>query len=342
MTVCLVAYPQQQAEVFKVEPAGRYLLDPKGKPFFWLGDTAWLLCHRTRREDVELYLQTRAKQGFTVIQAAAVMAEERVGGGATRPNAYGDLAFTDGDAARPKLSPNSNPNNPTEYDYWDHVDYVISTAEANGLVIGLLPMFISYREEGHKYLNPTNAHAYGKFLGTRYRAKSNLIWILGGDNVPNTDSKRTAWNLLAKGITEGVSGSEDYSKTLMTYHISGGSSSSQWFHTAPWLDFNMVQTWSQYEQIYPMVHADYDLVPLKPCGLGEGAYENGPQYPTKPINALVIRKQAYWSYLAGGYHTFGNTDTWNLGTFVGEATTGLEKGLTFSWRCKPDGSQELL
>jgi hypothetical protein len=78
MTVCLVAYPQQQAEVFKVESAGRYLLDPKGKPFFWLGDTAWLLCHRTRREDVELYLQTRAKQGFTVIQAAAVMAEERV------------------------------------------------------------------------------------------------------------------------------------------------------------------------------------------------------------------------------------------------------------------------
>ena len=103
-----------------------------------------------------------------MIQAAAVMAEERVGGGATRPNAYGDLAFTDGDTARPKLSPNSNPNNPTEYDYWDHVDYVISTAEANGLVIGLLPMFISYREEGHKYLNPTNAHAYGKFLGTRY------------------------------------------------------------------------------------------------------------------------------------------------------------------------------
>ena len=103
------------------------------------------------------------------------------------------------------------------------MDYVISTAEANGLVIGLLPMFISYREEGHKYLNPKNAHAYGKFLGTRYRAKSNLIWILGGDNVPNTDSKRTAWNLLAKGITEGVSGSEDYSKTLMTYHISGGA-----------------------------------------------------------------------------------------------------------------------
>ena len=139
-----------------------------------------------------------------------------------------------------------------------------------------------------------------------------------------------------------MSGSEDYSKTLMTYHISGGSSSSQWFHTAHWLDFNMLQTWSQYEQIYPMVHADYDLVPLKPCGLGEGAYENGPQYPTKPINALVIRKQAYWSYLAGGYHTFGNTDTWNLGTFVGEATTGLENGPTFSRRRKPNGSQELL
>ena len=69
-------------------------------------------------------------------------------------------------------------------------------------------------------------------------------WILGGDNVADTEEKKTIWNLVAKGITEGVAGSEDYGRTIMTYHCPGGNSSSQWFHAAPWLDFNMIQTWS--------------------------------------------------------------------------------------------------
>ena len=51
-----------------------------GKPFFWLGDTAWNLFQIPNREDAELYLATRAKQGFTVIQAGIVMGEERVAG----------------------------------------------------------------------------------------------------------------------------------------------------------------------------------------------------------------------------------------------------------------------
>ncbi len=29
--------------VMQVRPSGRYLLDADGKPFFWPGDTAWLL-----------------------------------------------------------------------------------------------------------------------------------------------------------------------------------------------------------------------------------------------------------------------------------------------------------
>ncbi|MBN2132503.1 MAG: DUF4038 domain-containing protein, partial [Sedimentisphaerales bacterium] len=57
---------------------GRYLVQPNGKPFFWLGDTAWLLSQMTTREDADFYLETRAQQGFTVIQAAIVMGEERV------------------------------------------------------------------------------------------------------------------------------------------------------------------------------------------------------------------------------------------------------------------------
>ena len=83
----------------QVSQNGRHLVDREGRPFFWLGDTAWLLFQMTVREDADLYLKTRASQGFTVIQAAVVMGEERVGG-TLRPNVYGDLAFVGGNPAK--------------------------------------------------------------------------------------------------------------------------------------------------------------------------------------------------------------------------------------------------
>jgi hypothetical protein len=299
------------------DPSGRYLVDRDGKPFFWLGDTAWLLSQIPNREDAEHYLATRARQGFTVIQAAAVMGEERVGGTA-RPNAYGDKAFLDNDPSRPRLTPGNSPNSPEEYDYWDNVDHIIDRAQAHGLTVGLLPLFVGWRGDGYKYLKTSNAHAYGTFLGERYRAKPNIVWLLGGGNVADTEEKRAIWNAVAKGIAEAVAGSEDYSKTLMTYHSPGGTSSSNWFHTAAWLDFNMVQTWSDYLSIPARIAADYKLTPPKPTGLGEGAYEDGNQYKFT-VNALAIRKQAYWSYLSGGYHTYGNTDVWNFSSYKPEA-----------------------
>src|SRR5437879_2324764 len=53
----------------KVSSNGRYFVNEDGKPFFYLGDTAWLLFQRFHREEVEEYLKDRAGKGFTVIQA---------------------------------------------------------------------------------------------------------------------------------------------------------------------------------------------------------------------------------------------------------------------------------
>src|SRR5687767_5607943 len=60
----------------RVSENGRHLVEGDGQPFFWLGDTAWLLFQKTTREEADLYLATRARQGFTVVQAAIVMGEE--------------------------------------------------------------------------------------------------------------------------------------------------------------------------------------------------------------------------------------------------------------------------
>src|SRR5262249_3186770 len=63
------------------------------------------------------------------------------------------------------------------------------------------------------------------------------------------------------------------------------------------------------------ITADRALSPVKPTGIGEGAYEwNVDAVSGAPIGALEIRQQAYWSYLAGGYHISGNLAVWGFGT----------------------------
>jgi len=52
-------------------------------------------------------------------------------------------------------------------------------------------------------------------------------------------------------------------------------------------------------------------MPVKPVLMAEGAYEQGSEYGFD-VTALWIRRQAYYSYLAGGRHTYGHNDSWRV------------------------------
>ena len=108
---------------------------------------------------------------------------------------------------------------------------------------------------------------------------------------------------LAAGIREGDNGSH-----LITVHPDPAATSSSFIHNESWLDFNMIQTCVNYELIYKMVNYDYNLTPTKPTVMAEGGYE-GVEF-NKQQGALEIRKQAYWSHLAGGHHSYGHNDNW--------------------------------
>ena len=60
--------------MLKVSDNKRFLVDEDGRPFFYLGDTAWELFHRLTLEEARYYLNDRATKHFTVIQAV-VLAE---------------------------------------------------------------------------------------------------------------------------------------------------------------------------------------------------------------------------------------------------------------------------
>lgn len=161
----------------KVAENSHYLVHENGKPFFWLGDTAWELFHRLNKDQADYYLKRRAEQGYTVIQAVALAEFD----GLHVPNPYGELPLNFDDLSQPNEK------------YFQHVDYIIDKAAENGLYIAFLPTWgdklFKSGGKGPEFFTPENAKTYGKYLGNRYKERKNIIWILGGDRNPRPGSK---------------------------------------------------------------------------------------------------------------------------------------------------------
>src|SRR5687768_1875639 len=268
------ASPEPAPRGLRVSDNQRYLVDQGGKGFFYLGDTAWELFHRLDRKEAERYLWMRGAQGFTVVQAVALAELDGLG----TPNAQGDRPLIDNDPARPAVTPGWDPANAEQYDYWDHVDYVVETANANGIVVAMLPSWgdkwnRSTWGKGPEVFTPENAEKYGRFLGERYKDKS-VIWVLGGDRPIVNDGHKAIMRAMARGVAIGVGGSEDYSKVLMTFHPPGGETSAKWFHGDAWLSFNMQQNGHGINvPVWEPMARELALDPKKPVMDGEPLYE---------------------------------------------------------------------
>src|SRR4051812_6578266 len=96
------------------------------KPFFWLADTGWLLFSKLKREEAVQYLEDRKQKGFNVIQVMVLHSLDGL-------NVYGDAAILDRDVSKPIVTPGIDFRNEAEYDYWDHVDFIIQTAAEKGI-----------------------------------------------------------------------------------------------------------------------------------------------------------------------------------------------------------------
>jgi hypothetical protein len=314
-TLCSASAARRALPELRVSDNHRFLVGDNGKMFFYLGDTAWELFHRLNREDAVRYLNTRAAQGYTVIQAVALAEFD----GINVPNAYGHLPLIDRDPTKPAVTPGSNSNNRQQYDYWDHVDYIIDQANQRGLYIGLLPTWGRWVVKGknESIFTPASAETYGEFLGKRFRNKG-IIWILGGDR--KADGVEDIWRAMAKGIAIGVNGREDYRGVLITFHPNGGGTSSKWFHNDPWLAFNMQQDGHGIpgvSQSWKNIQHDYALDPPKPVIDGEPLYEDHPLNFNSKVNGYSfdahVRKYLYWDLFSGACgHTYGNHAVWQM------------------------------
>ena len=221
----LILFSLSSFAQLKVSPDKRHLLTKDGKPFFWLGDTAWELFHRLTREEAIQYLQNRADKGFTIIQAV-VLAELD---GLNTPNMYGQ---------KPLI--NNDPTKPNEA-YFKHVDFIVNEAAKRGLMIAMLPSWGDKWNKdkwglGPEIFTPENAAVFGEWIGKRYKDKP-IVWVMGGDRNLKDEEDFAIIRNLAAGIKKGDGGNH-----LLTFHPQGGKSSYDFFAEDSWIDFHMSQT----------------------------------------------------------------------------------------------------
>jgi hypothetical protein len=296
--------------MIKVAGNGHDLVRENGAPFVWIGDTAWEACHRLNDEDARFYLETRAHQGFNVVQVVLLAEFD----GMNTANAFGECPLFGNDPAKP---------NPA---YFDFVDRFVELAAEHGIVVGLLPTWGDKVARGMwgvgpLVFDPPKARAYGEWLGRRYRDAANLVWILGGDRPPvhGEYDDRDVWRALAAGLDTGGG-----CHRVTGYHPAGRSSSEPVLHGEPWLDLNMQQSghgdgrdsplaWSGIEQAW-------GRAPAKPVLDAEINYEDHPVNPWPkfdPTNGHFtdydIRKQSYRSIFAGACGvTYGHHSVWQF------------------------------
>jgi hypothetical protein len=304
-TLCLLALlPSIRAATLprlRVSENHHFLVTEAGRPFFWMGDTAWELFHRLNREEAREYLATRAAQGFNVVQAVALAEFD----GLTAPNAYGQLPLEGNDPRRPVEA------------YFQHVDWIVAEANRRGIYVGFLPTWGDKWNQkwgaGPEIFTPETARIWGEWIGRRYR-DAGLVWILGGDRPVETPAQREIVSAMAAGLRAGDGGAH-----LITFHPTGGRGSAEVFHNEPWLDFNMRQNGHnpEFTGHYDKTAEDYRRTPVKPVLDGEPIYEGHPvSFNAKTFGHSVgadVRRPFYWDVFSGAFgHTYGHHSVWSM------------------------------
>ena len=168
---------------------------------------------------------------------------------------------------------------------------------------------------------------YGRYLGRRYAAVPNVIWLIGGDTDPFGDYSadgirpriREFMSRLRRAVTKErqwkvgdklrafVSGLRESDRVhLVSAHNRRGQAAVEPWLREPWLDLNNIYTRNRE---YLSARREFSRTPFKPFFLVEAYYEN--EHSSTPLS---LRRQAYWAVLSGATlgHIFGNCQIWGF------------------------------
>jgi hypothetical protein len=291
-TTTLAPVQSTSTSMFPLQVAsdGKHMIDAQGNNFVLQGEAAWSLIVQLTLPEVRQYLDDRKQKGFNTVMVNLVEHEY-----ADNPplNANGDAPFT-----------NTHDMSTTKEAYFAFVDQVLAEIASRDMLVLLFPAYVGccggdgWRLEMGE-TGATKMRTYGQYLGTRYGAYENIIWMMGGDGAPagTIDEIRA----LVSGI-EDTAGPQLFSVHNGRYQ----SGVTQYPVGESWIDINTTYAGCE-DPSY--IQDDAERTPAKPFFYIEGWYEN----EGGEVAMGCLRSQAYQPLLMGAFgHVFGNNPIWNF------------------------------
>jgi hypothetical protein len=255
----------------------------RGKPWFFLSDTAWNGALLSTNEEWRDYVADRKAKRFTAVQF--VMTQWRAG----RQDETGAVAFSGANPVRV---------NPAFFARMDRKFDVLNDAGLVAVPVMLWALTSKDNESPGVALSSEDAIRLARYMADRYHAHA-AIWMLGGDGDYSGENV-ARW----KAIGSGVFG-KGPNRQPVGMHPRGMRAPWEPYKDEPWLDVLFYQSghggsaakWKWNATAGPAV--DWRLTPRRPVIDAEPNYEAHLGYDGKKIDDYDVRRAAYYSLLAG-------------------------------------------
>ncbi|QGQ94997.1 DUF4038 domain-containing protein [Paenibacillus psychroresistens] len=282
-----------------------------GIPVFWLGDTAWSCPGRASWEEWVEYVDTRASQGFNVIQMNSLPQHD-----AYQPIFQGRQPFSLQDAKSEDGRIFKWDYDHIHEDYFDFLERMIVYANNKGMLIALIVIWFEHVPHSRPTVIPPDHPGmtvkqgvhYGKYLVKKLK-DLNVIWIISGDDDYKGDGVADFYNAVALAVKE----TDTYGRLITTHpvHKSGDT-----YHQASWLDFNMVQSGhgNNQDTAFLFVRDEWNRNPPKPVLNAEPCYEQHPLRDKEhPFDRYDVRRACWRSVMEGSITgvTYGADGIWH-------------------------------
>lgn len=289
----------------RISSNGRHLETANGRPFFWLADTAWNAALRGDAAEWERYLDTRAEQGFTVIQFVAspwrgCMSPrhgrifEEVGGVVT----FDEAAF-------------------------EKMEEWIDLIADRGLVPAPVMIWDNNPQDRFFDWSEETCIEAGRLMIERW-SRFEPVWILGGDGDYRSSEQLERWKRIGAAVFSGLD------DVVATMHPCGATWVGDIFAQEPWYSFVGIQSG------HGSVHYDLNFLlsgPYtrrwheirKPFINLEPNYEMAQSYVEGiRFTDYHVRRAAYWSLFSAPTAgiTYGNNNIWVWAQADGEQAEG--------------------
>jgi len=313
-------------------PGPGWFTDNNGQPKLWVATETWGLPVNagewngsgggTFEQDYDNFFSERAAQGFTVCMTDPVWAATGSGAASVNGNTWDGVTPLAGGSH----DPSSAGLNAT---FWDRIDYMLSSAAANGITVGLTVANIGDDVESGQWQDSwtgTQWEDWGALVGARYASTPNLVWLAGNDMFsPYSDSILDAVYGGVVGAGAGQMWSAWYNAECTSRFVTDTAEAEGW--GTDYAAFNFCYSYNAGYWIIEYAYlevADEDAASLLPVTWGDGYfYQGGSGDGYDSTYDRALRQEWWWTLASGSRGVLGEAENvypWSASSCPGAVT----------------------